>query len=68
MESNQKIFQHAIWKVETHSNSVTCRVIYRPPYSSTNQETVTKFLDEFTEWLANILRLIQQYHCTGSLQ
>ena len=55
MEDNQKMFQHAIWKVETHGNSDTCIVIYRPPYSSTNQETVTKFLDEFTEWLANIL-------------
>ena len=47
--------QHAIWKVETHGNSVTSIVIYMPPYSSTNQETVTKFLDEFTEWLAKIL-------------
>ena len=55
MEGNWKMFQHAIWKVETHGNSVTCIVIYRPPYSSTNQETVTKFLDKFTEWLANIL-------------
>ena len=54
MEGNQEMFQHAIWKVETHGNSVTCIVIYRPPYSSTNRETVTKFLDEFTEWLANI--------------
>ena len=55
MEGNQKMFQHAIWKVETHGNSVTCIVIYRPLYSLTNQETVTKFLDKFTEWLANIL-------------
>ena len=55
MEGNQQMFQHAIWKVETHGNSVTCIVIYRPPYSLRNQETVTKFLDKFTEWLANIL-------------
>ena len=54
MEGNQKIFQHAIWKIETHSNSVKCIVNYRPPYSLTNQETVTKFQDECTEWLANI--------------
>ena len=49
------MFQHAIWKVKTHSNSVTCIAIYRQPYSSTNQETVTKFLDKFKECLANIL-------------
>ena len=55
MEGNQKMFQHAKWKVETHDNSVTCIVIYRPPYSSKNQETVTKFLVKFTELLANIL-------------
>ena len=55
MEGNPKTCQHAIWKFETHGNSVTCVVIYRSPYSSTNQETVTKFLDKFTEWLANIL-------------
>ena len=24
MEGNQKIFQYAVWKVETHGNSVTC--------------------------------------------
>ena len=54
MEGNQKTFQHAICKVETHGNSVTCIIIYRPPYSSTNQETVTKLLDKFTKWLANI--------------
>ena len=55
MEGNQKTFQYAVWKVETHSNSVTCIAIYRPPYSLTNQETVTKFMDEFTVWLASIL-------------
>ena len=43
MEGNEKTFQHAIWKVETHGNSVTCIVIYRPPYSLTNQETLTNF-------------------------
>ena len=55
MEANQKMFQYAVWKVETHGNSVTCIAIYRPPYSLTNQETVTKFMDEFTVWLASIL-------------
>ena len=54
MEVNQKMFQHAIWKVETHGNLVTCIVIYRSLYSLTNQETVTKCLDKFTEWLSNI--------------
>ena len=54
MEGNQKMFQYAVWKVETHGNSVTCIAIYIPPYSATNQETVTKFIDEFTVWLASI--------------
>ena len=54
MDGNPKMFQHAIWKVETHSNSVTFIVIYRPPYSLTNKQTVAKFLDEFPECLANI--------------
>ena len=49
------MFQYVIWKVEIHGNSVTCIAIYRPPYSLTNQEMVTKFLDEFPVWLANIL-------------
>ena len=26
---------------------------FRPPYSVANQETVTKFVDEFTVWLAS---------------
>ena len=54
MQGNQKTFQFAVWKVETHGNSVTCIAIYRPPYSATNQETVTKFMDKFTVWLASI--------------
>ena len=54
MEGNQKTFQYAVWKVETHGNTVTCIAIYRPPYPATNQETVAKFVDEFTVWLANI--------------
>ena len=54
MEGNQKTFQYAVWKVETHGNTVTCIAIYRPPYLATNQETVAKFLEEFTVWLANI--------------
>ena len=54
MEGNQKTFQYAVWKVETHGNTVTCIAIYRPPYSATNQETVAKFVEEFTVWLANI--------------
>ena len=49
------MFQYAVWKVKTHGNSVTCIAIYRPPYSVTNQETVTTFMDEFTVWLASIL-------------
>ena len=48
------MFQYAVWKVETHGNSVKCIAIYRPPYSVTNQETVTKFMDECTVWLASI--------------
>ena len=49
------MFQYAVWKVKTHGNSVTFIAIYRPPYSVTNQETVSKFMDEFTVWLASIL-------------
>ena len=51
---NQKTFQYAVWKVQTHGNTVTCIAIYRPPYSARNQETVTKFVGEFTVWLASI--------------
>ena len=54
IEGNQKTFQYAVWKVKTHGNTVTCIAIYRPPYSATNQETVTKFMEEFTVWLASI--------------
>ena len=55
MEGNQKVFQYAVWKVETHGNSVTCIAIYKPPYSLTNQDAVTKFMDGFTVLLASIL-------------
>ena len=55
MEGNQKTFQYAVWKVKTHGSSVTCIAIYRPPYLLTNQETVTKFMDKFTVWVASIL-------------
>ena len=44
--------QYGKWKLMV--TWVTCIVIYRPPYSLTNQETVAKFLDKFIEWLANI--------------
>ena len=54
MEGNQKTFQYAVRKVETHGNSVACIAIYRSPYSATSQETVARFIDEFTVWLASI--------------
>ena len=54
IEGNQKTFQYAVLKVKTHGNMLTCIAIYRPPYSATNQETVSKFVDDFTVWLASI--------------
>ena len=65
MEGNQKMFQYAVWKVETHGKSVTCIAIYRPPYSLTNQETVTKFMHEFTVWLASISSLFSNMIVLG---
>ena len=49
-------FEAQVWKVEI------CRVIvptivgvYRPPYSVRNGNTVTKFLDEFTPWMVDMI-------------
>ena len=58
MEGNWKSFQYAIWKVETHGNSVTCIAIYRLPYSSTNQEMVTKFQDKIHNMAGKHIELI----------
>ena len=49
-------FEVQVWKVEVCRDIVLTIVgVYRPPYSVRNGNTVTKFLDEFTPWMADMI-------------
>ena len=49
-------FEAQVWKVEICRDMVLTIIgLYRPPYSVRNGNTVTKFLDEFTPWIVNII-------------
>ena len=49
-------FEAQVWKVEICRDMVLTIIrVYRPPYSVRNGNTVTKFLDEFTPWIVNII-------------
>ena len=55
MKVKKQSFQYAIWKISTKHNTMTVVVIYHPPYSTQHPITNAIFLDEITEWLADVL-------------
>ena len=50
------MFETEVWKVELCRDIVLTIIgVYRPPYSVRNGNTVTKFLDEFTPWIVDMM-------------
>ena len=49
------IFEHVIWKGNAKYMDLTIIGIYHLPYSSCNPFTNSQFLDEFIEWLVDVL-------------
>ena len=47
--------EHVIWNVNAKYTDLTIIGIYHPPYSSSNPFTSGQFLDEFIEWLVDVL-------------
>ena len=45
-------FGYAIWGIQLKGTKMTIIVIYRPPYSTMNQETIHSFFEKFTDWMA----------------
>ena len=46
-------FEYLVCRISGKSVAVTTVAIYYPPYSATNNSTNAKFMDEFTEYLAD---------------
>ena len=54
-EENLISFQYAIWRVQLKNKICIVIGLYRPPYSPSNPITLATFLDEFTNWIADVL-------------
>ena len=48
-------FEYATWEVSIKNKILTVTTIYHPPYSLINKSTNGMFLDEFTDYMANLL-------------
>ena len=48
-------FEYAEWKLYFKSVTMDIVAIYRPPYSDVNQVNVKKFIDDFSDFISNIL-------------
>ena len=51
----QKSFENCIWKVTAKESTITIVAVYRPLYSNKNQTTINIFLNEFTEWMTDLI-------------
>ena len=50
------MFEAQVWKVEVCRDIVLTIIgVYRPPYSVRNGNMVTKFVDEFTPWIVDMI-------------
>ena len=58
-------FEKAIWQVRYLSVDLTVCAIYHPPYSETYQVTNNQFLDEFSEFLVEVLAEHRNLVITG---
>ena len=54
-EENLISFQYAIWRVQLKNKICIVIGLYRPPYSPSNPITTATFLDEFTNWIADVI-------------
>ena len=50
-------FEYLVCRILEKSVAVTTMAIYHPPYSATNNNTNAKFIDEFTEYLAESITM-----------
>ena len=48
-------FEYAIWQIHPNNISLTVLAIYHPPYSNVNKSTNGQFIDEFAEFLVDLL-------------
>ena len=48
-------FEYATWEISINRRSKTLAVLYHPPYSLRNKSTNKAFLDDFTDYMANLL-------------
>ena len=65
-KSGQKrSFEYVIWKVMLKGGSITLIGIHHAPYSSTNRVTESMFIDDFTEWLAEVIPVFNNLCITG---
>ena len=48
-------FEYATWEISIKQKSLTLTVLYHPPYSLINKSTNKAFLDNFTDYMANLL-------------
>ena len=48
-------FEYATWEISIKWRSLTLTVLYHPPYSLINKSTNKAFLDDFTDYMANLL-------------
>ena len=58
-------FEYAIWKLTVQSTSITIIAVYHPPYSEKNPITNAMFIDDITEFLAEILSQYQNTVLAG---
>ena len=48
-------FEYATWEIGIKCRSLTLTTLYHPPYSLINKSTNKAFLDDFTNYMANLL-------------
>ena len=60
-------FEKAIWQVRYPGVDLTVCAIYHPPYSETYQVTNNQFLDEFSEFLTEVLAEHRNLVITGDV-
>lgn len=58
-------FEYAVWKILMKGECFTLIGIYHPPYSTANKITMQMFLEDFTEWLSEILPDYNNIFMTG---
>ena len=59
-------FEYALWECKTNGTLINVLAIYHPPYSSTNKCTDAMFLDDFAEFLEEVLVSYGKIVCMGN--